>query len=102
MTIRPAPGERRVASALLSDAAKDRRQLVRRDHLELRERALVRALVGAPPAKLRRMAEARPLHVIVRDLHDELRTQRLPGQVFPLTPPTDHAGTTMRLGGRLL
>jgi len=68
--------ERRMTQPLPS--REDRRQLVGRHDLELRERAVVRPLVGAPATKLRRMPKAAALHVIVRDFDHQLRAKRLP------------------------
>ena len=47
----------------------NRRQLLRRNHLKLRIRAVAGLLVLAPSAELRRMTEPVPLHVIVSDFH---------------------------------
>ena len=52
---------------------KDSRELVRGDDIQLGIGAVVRLLVAAPAPELRRMAEAVPLHMLVRDLDDELR-----------------------------
>ena len=87
---------RRAASVPVRE---DRRQLVRRDHLELGEGAVARPLVVAPAAKLRGVAEAAALHVVVGDLDDQLRTERLPGQVLALAPAARCAGPA--LSGRV-
>src|SRR5688572_17351432 len=71
-------------------------QLLRRDHLELVERAVGWAFVGAPAAKLRRVPEARALHVIVGDFQDELRTERLPGKILALAPAARCARPPLR------
>src|SRR4051794_17164388 len=73
------------SSIALDDSAPGRenaRELVRRNHLELRVRAIGRLLVRAPPAKLRGVPKACILHVIVRDLYDQLGTERLPREVL--------------------
>ena len=64
----------------------DRPKLVRRDDLELGEGAVARLLVRAPAAELRRVPEAHSLHVIVGDLDDQLRAERLPGKILALAP----------------
>ena len=76
-------------------AGKNRHQLLRRNHLELRERTIARALVVAPPAKMRRVPKAISLHVIVCDLDDELGSQRLPRQILALTPSAHAARHAM-------
>src|SRR5213076_2966119 len=53
-------------------------------------------LVASPPAELRRVAKAAPLHVIVRDLDDELGAERLPRQILPLAPSALHPGASVR------
>src|SRR5688572_6666508 len=73
-------------------------QLLRRDHLKLVERAVGWAFVGTPPAKLRRVSEARALHVIVGHLQDELRTERLPGKILALAPAARCARPPLRDG----
>ncbi len=72
---------------------KDRHQLLRRHHLELRIRAITRPLIHSPPPKLSHMPKPAPLHMLIRHLHHQLRTQRLPRQILPLAPtalPTRH------------
>ena len=78
--------------------AKDRRELVGRHYLQLLEGAVTRALVVAPPPKLRCVAKSAALHVVVTNLHDKLRTERLPRQVLSGAPAARHAGPSMRLG----
>src|SRR5574338_144856 len=80
----------------LTSRREDLRQLVRRNHLELRERAVARGLVGSPATKLRRVAEAPTLHVVVSHLHDELGTQRLPREILALAPPAECPRLPMR------
>src|SRR5262245_12007028 len=70
----------------LATGREDRRQLVRRDHLELRVAALARGLVRTPPPELRGVAEAPALHVVVRDLDHQLRPERLPREILALAP----------------
>ena len=77
-------------------ATEDLLQLLRRYNFELRERAVARRLVRPPATKLRRVAKARPLHVIIRDLNDELGTQRLPRQILSGTPATLAAWLPLR------
>src|SRR5712675_2461597 len=79
----------------------DLRELLRRYDLELIEGAVARTLVIPPPAELRRVSKATPLHVVVRDFDDELRTQRLPRQILSRAPPTLRAGPAMRLAIRV-
>src|SRR5688500_12221974 len=50
--------------------AKDGRELVRGHHLQLLEGAVTRALVVAPPPKLRCVAKSTALHVIVPNFDD--------------------------------
>src|SRR5205085_638886 len=45
------------------------------------------------------MSKAIALHVIVGNFDDQLRTHRLPRQIFPLTPTTLSARHTMWLAG---
>src|ERR1700681_4817431 len=84
-------------TAVVGSGGEDLRELLRRNNLELIEGAVARTLVVAPPAKLRGVPEATPLHVVVRDLDDELRAQRLPRQILTRAPPTLRAGPPMRL-----
>ena len=101
MTIRRANGARRakrskkaLSAVSSSRPREDLRQLLRRNHFELRVGAVARLLVGAPPAKLRHVAEARALHVLVSDLDHQLGPQRLPRQILALAPaalPARHA-----------
>src|SRR4051812_20583508 len=82
------------AAARLTSAREDFGQLLRCDDLELREGAVARLLVGAPPSKLRGVPETTALHVVVGNLDHQLRTQRLPRKVLALAPaahPTGHA-----------
>src|SRR5512138_1787665 len=72
-------------------------ELVRRDDFELFESAITRPLVGAPAAELGSVAKAIALHVIVGNLNNELRTQRLPGQIFSGAPSTLRAGHSTKL-----
>ena len=74
----------------------DLRELVRRHDLELLEGAVARRLVRAPAPELRRVPKARALHVVVRDLDDELRPQRLPRQILALTPAALRARLPLR------
>ena len=83
---------RRVASG--SAPCEDFHQLLRRNHFELAIGAIARLLVGAPSPKMRHVAEAVSLHVLVRDLDHKLGPQRLPRQILALTPaalPARHA-----------
>ena len=70
-------------------------QLLRRNHFELSIRAVARLLVGAPPAKLRHVTEARALHVLVGDFDHQLGPQRLPRQILALAPAALAAGHAM-------
>src|SRR4051812_15530726 len=80
-----------------SAAREDRRELLRRDDLELRVRAIARRFVRPPAPKLRRVTKACTLHVIVRDLRDELRAKRLPREVLPLAPSALRARHALRI-----
>src|SRR6202051_3582445 len=53
-------------------------QLVRRNNFKLLVGAIAWLLVGTPPPELRHMTEARALHMLVRDFHNQLRSERLP------------------------
>ena len=56
----------------------DLHQLLRRNHFELGIGTVARFLIRAPSAKLRHVAEAAALHVLVGHFDDQLRPQRLP------------------------
>ena len=43
------------------------------------------------------MSEPRPLHVVVSDLTDALRPERLPAQIFPAVPPAGRTGPPLSL-----
>ena len=60
--------------------------------LELRVRAGPRIAVGPPPHEPCGVAEPVPLEVLVRDLGDQLGTQRLPRQVLRRVPAARRAG----------
>ncbi len=53
----------------LAPLRKNRSQLLRRDDFELGIGTVARLLVCSPPAKLRDMAKAASLHVVVSDFH---------------------------------
>src|ERR1043166_1026318 len=55
-------------------------------------RAVARFLVRAPPAKLRGVAKAISLHVVVSDFDDQLGAQRLPRQILASAPAALRAG----------
>ena len=76
--VAPSRAEAKEAARRLASRRKDLGDLLRGNDFELIERAIARSLVRPPAAKLRRVPKARALHVIVRDLHDELGPQRLP------------------------
>src|SRR5262249_49731843 len=61
--------------------AEDPLELVGGRHLQLVVAAVTRPLVRAPAHELRGVAEARTLHVIVRDLADALGAQPLPPHI---------------------
>src|SRR5689334_8734396 len=96
-----APGGRQTAlqearlSAALSARREDRRQFRRRHDLELRIRAIARPFVRSPPPEMRHVTETRSLHVLVRHLGHQFRTQRLPRKVLALAPPALAAGHAM-------
>src|SRR5690349_24669464 len=77
-------------------SSEDRGQLVRGNDLELRIGAVGRALVAPPAPKLRRVPKAAALHMVVGYLDDELRADRLPRQILPLTPTTLHSRAPLR------
>src|SRR5882757_9665796 len=69
-------------------------QFLRWNDLQLSVGTVTGLLVGPPAAKLRGMAKAVSLHVVVCYFDHQLRTQRLPGEILPLTPsalPARHA-----------
>src|SRR5262245_49811526 len=72
----------------VNGSAKDLLELVRSRDLELIVTTVLRPFVRSPPLKDRRMAEPRPLHVVVLDLADTFDSERLPGQVLARAPPT--------------
>src|SRR3982074_1757609 len=76
---------------------KDRRELLRRHYFQLIECTIMRPLVLAPAAKLRGVPKTVALHVVVRNLDDERRTQRLPRQILSGAPTTLGTGPAMRL-----
>ena len=59
---------------------------MRRHDLELRVVAVAGRLVRAPAPEVRDVTEALALHVVVGDLGDELRSQRLPGEGLAAAP----------------
>src|SRR5437762_13485789 len=65
---------------------KDGQQFLRRDHFELRIRAVGWLLVGAPSSKMRHVTEPAALHVLVSDFDDHFGSQPLPLQVLALAP----------------
>src|SRR5439155_15121116 len=81
--------------------AEDALQLVGRSDLELVVAADLRPLVGAPADELRRVPEARALHVVVGDLAHALGPERLPAQILAAVPAAGGARKTLPLGARL-
>src|ERR1700677_4314153 len=65
------PGKRGEHRSAL--AGEDLHQLLRWNHFELGIRTVARLLVRAPSAKLRHVAEAAALHVLVRHFDNQLR-----------------------------
>src|SRR3990172_2814875 len=82
-----------------SGYSEDPGDLEGRGLLQLVVAAVGRLLVGAPSDEGRSVAEARALEMIVGDLHDPLRAERLPGQVLAPVPARPCAGQA--LAGRL-
>src|SRR5262249_51865393 len=82
--------------------AEDPLELVGRRDLELIVAAVARRLVGAPAHELRRVPEARALHVIVRDLADALGPERLPAQILAAVPAAAGAGHPLSRRGSLV
>src|SRR5438132_13796307 len=66
--------------------SENRRQLMRRNDLELVVGAVARFLVRAPSSELRGVTEPAALHVVVGDFDHQLGTQRFPGQILALAP----------------
>src|SRR5262245_62650256 len=74
-----------------SDSAPGREYLCqfrRQDNFNLLIRAVARLFVLAPPSELRDVAKPAPLHVIVRNFQNQLRSQRLPREILALAPTT--------------
>ena len=71
-------GFTRIKKADLLSVGEDRFQFMRRDDFQLFERAVRRLLVCAPATELCGVAKTIALHVVVRDLYDQLRSQWLP------------------------
>src|SRR5271154_4606766 len=65
---------------------KNLHELLRRNDLKLSIGAIARLLVRAPSSEVRHVTEAVALHVFVGDFYYELGPERLPREVFPLTP----------------
>src|SRR5207253_662563 len=72
-------------------------QLVGGRDFQLIVAAVLRTLVWTPAQESRGMPEPSPLHVIVRDLTDALRSERLPAQIFPAVPPAGCTGQPLSL-----
>src|SRR5690242_1468973 len=86
-SIRSRPSIRKAENQLvIASPPEDGRYFLRRYYFQLRVGTCRRRLVRAPSAKLRRVAEAVTLHVIVGHLHHQFRPQRLPREVFALAP----------------
>src|SRR4051794_30163262 len=80
------PGLNTGTTTLASTGMQDVTDRVLQRSLELVVGARRRFPVGAPPAELGGVAKPVPLHVVVRDLDDELRPQRLERHVLPGVP----------------
>src|ERR1051325_4446105 len=80
------PGEMTFNHSTLTSTSENRLQFFRRDHFELIVGAIPRLLIGAPSAKLRCVTKSVALHMIIRNFDDQLRTQRLPGQILTRAP----------------
>src|SRR5215831_12395119 len=78
-------------------SAKDLSQFLGRDDLKLCIGAIVRLLIRTPAAKLSDVTESVTLHMIVCDLDNQFRPQRLPGQIFTLAPTTLTAGHALSI-----
>src|SRR6478735_11939878 len=72
--------------------AEDLVQLHGHRRVELLVGARRRLAVGAPALEARGVAEAVALQVLVRDLGDEVESQRLPREVLARVPPALRAG----------
>src|SRR6187551_1026799 len=98
MTIPRENGEGSPVSAstdLRAIFSEDRRQFQRRDDFKLGIRAILRLLIGTPPAELREMPESPALHVFIRDFNNQFRPQRFPRQILTLAPAALAAGHSM-------
>ena len=82
-------GHRYMALTDHSPQLKVAKGLTRDRLLELLVRARPRVAVRAPADELRRVAEPRPLHVVVPDLDDELRAEGGERQVLAGAPPAE-------------
>src|SRR5437660_7620501 len=83
-----------VSLCLINLSSEDRRQLMRRNDLELVVGAVARFLVRAPSSELRGVTEPAALHVVVGYFDHQLGTQRFPGQILALAPAALGAGHT--------
>src|SRR5579871_2733838 len=95
-------GERRsltIVALKLATSGENRLQLMRRHDLQLRVGAIGRLLVRAPSAKVRHVAEAGTLHVLVGDFGNQFGTDRLPREVLALAPTALPAGQPMHSFG---
>src|SRR4051794_26506312 len=97
--------ERPIASRCLRLRAEDLPQLERRRRLQLVIAAVLRPLVGPPADERGAVPEAVALQVVIGDLHDALRAERLPREITPPVPATRRAGNALParlvLGGPL-
>src|SRR4029079_10705234 len=75
-----------------SAGAEDARELVRRGGLQLVVAAVRGRLVRAPAADRRPVTEPVALEVVVGDLDDALRAERLPREVLAPVPAARRAG----------
>src|SRR6201995_4710367 len=67
-------------------ARENLRELFGRGHLALSIGTIAGFFVEAPAAELRHVAKARALQMLVGHGDDEFRPNRLPGQIFAMTP----------------
>src|SRR5439155_26729607 len=81
--------------------AEDALQLVGRRDVELIVAAVLRPLVGTPADELCGVAEAAPLHVVVRDLAHAFGAEWHPAQILAAIPAAARAGQPLPLGLRL-
>jgi hypothetical protein len=86
-----------LVGAQLSSVRENLSQFLRGDNFQLSIGAVHRLLIVPPSAELRSVTKTIPLHVVVRNFHNQLWAQWFPREVFSLTPSTLAARHALRL-----